>query len=80
MSAEKIGAFYDDVVKQRCDAASLASALHMRSLSTDRALRWRFLRLMKRVRGRGRHVIDAARGILDLRPRQADNPHQEQAR
>lgn len=79
MGAEKIGAFYDDLVKQRCDAASLASALHMRSLSTDRALRWRFLRLMKHVRGHGRHILDTARGKLDPRSWQSATSKPEQA-
>ena len=41
MGADKIAAFYDDTVKTACDAWSTAKAHHLRSLSTDTALRWR---------------------------------------
>jgi hypothetical protein len=41
MSAEKIGAFYDDPVKIACDRHSTAKAYHLRSLSIDAGLSWR---------------------------------------
>ena len=41
MGADKIAALYDDTVKTACDAWSTAKAHHLRSLSTDTALRWR---------------------------------------
>lgn len=73
MSREKIDAFYSDAEKRACDAQSMASAYYLRSLSTDRSLRWRFLRMIKRARGVGRGVVELARWpirSLSLRPTQ----------
>jgi 2-polyprenyl-6-methoxyphenol hydroxylase-like FAD-dependent oxidoreductase len=40
MGAEKIAAFYDDPVKQACDAWSMAKAWNFKSVSIDRGLYW----------------------------------------
>jgi 2-polyprenyl-6-methoxyphenol hydroxylase-like FAD-dependent oxidoreductase len=40
MGAEKIAAFYDDPVKQACDAWSMAKAWNFKSVSIDRGLHW----------------------------------------
>ena len=47
MGVEKIAAFYDDPVKQACDAASTAKAYSLRSYSTDNGLSWRAWRFAK---------------------------------
>ena len=41
MGADKISAFYDDPVKQACEAMSAGKAFYLRSLSIDEALPWR---------------------------------------
>ena len=41
MGVDKIAAFYDDAVKQACDAFSAAKAYYLRSLSTEAGLSWR---------------------------------------
>ena len=40
MGAEKIAAFYDDPVKQACDAWSMTKAWNFKSVSIDRGLYW----------------------------------------
>jgi 2-polyprenyl-6-methoxyphenol hydroxylase-like FAD-dependent oxidoreductase len=40
MDADKIAAFYDDEVKQACDAASAAKAYYLRALSTSAGFAW----------------------------------------
>jgi 2-polyprenyl-6-methoxyphenol hydroxylase-like FAD-dependent oxidoreductase len=47
MEQSKIEAFYDDPVKQACDAWSAAKAFTFRSVSIDRGLRWRAQRLAR---------------------------------
>ena len=65
MGLDKIAAFYDDPVKRAVDEASLAKAFRLRSLSTDRSLRWTATRLsrfaaratlakLRQMRGSGR--------------------------
>jgi 2-polyprenyl-6-methoxyphenol hydroxylase-like FAD-dependent oxidoreductase len=44
MGVEKISAFYNDPVKQACDAHSLAKAYHLRSLSIETGMGWRVRR------------------------------------
>jgi 2-polyprenyl-6-methoxyphenol hydroxylase-like FAD-dependent oxidoreductase len=44
MSEDKIAAFYDDPVKQACDAWSSAKAYHFRSVSIDNGIHWRLQR------------------------------------
>ena len=41
MGEDKIASFYDDPVKQACDAGSMAIALSLRSVSIDAGLYWR---------------------------------------
>jgi 2-polyprenyl-6-methoxyphenol hydroxylase-like FAD-dependent oxidoreductase len=47
MGEDKIAAFYDDPVKQASDAASLAKAYDLRSLSTNSGLPWQARRWFK---------------------------------
>jgi 2-polyprenyl-6-methoxyphenol hydroxylase-like FAD-dependent oxidoreductase len=58
MDRAKIEAFYDDPVKQACDAHSAAKARYLHSLSTDASMRWRISRT---VRFAGRLGITALR-------------------
>jgi 2-polyprenyl-6-methoxyphenol hydroxylase-like FAD-dependent oxidoreductase len=44
MGEDKIAAFYDDPVKQACDAWSSAKAYHFRSVSIDNGIAWRIQR------------------------------------
>jgi 2-polyprenyl-6-methoxyphenol hydroxylase-like FAD-dependent oxidoreductase len=44
MGEDKIAAFYDDPVKQACDAWSSAKAYHFRSVSIDNGITWRMQR------------------------------------
>ena len=44
MGEDKIAAFYDDPVKQACDAWSAAKAYHFRSVSIDNGIDWRMQR------------------------------------
>jgi hypothetical protein len=56
MSANKIETFYDDPVKQACDAKALHDSEYRRSVSTESNLRWQLHRLrveaMAQVRAR----------------------------
>ena len=47
MGEAKIAAFYDDPVKQACDALSTRKAFELRSCSIDPALRWAAMRWAK---------------------------------
>jgi 2-polyprenyl-6-methoxyphenol hydroxylase-like FAD-dependent oxidoreductase len=44
MGEDKVAAFYDDPVKQACDAWSSAKAYHFRSVSIDNGITWRIRR------------------------------------
>lgn len=46
MTADKIGRYYDDPLKQAADASSLAQAKYRRSLTVDTGLAWRARRLL----------------------------------
>jgi 2-polyprenyl-6-methoxyphenol hydroxylase-like FAD-dependent oxidoreductase len=70
MDETKIGSFYDDPVKQACDAWSSAKAYSFRSVSIDRGLYWSAQRwarfgvwlgkgMLRRLRGR----FSAGRGL-----------------
>jgi 2-polyprenyl-6-methoxyphenol hydroxylase-like FAD-dependent oxidoreductase len=66
MDETKIAAFYDDPVKQACDAWSAAKAYHFRSVSIDKGPYWqaqRWARFLARL-GEGivRRLRDAGRG------------------
>jgi len=49
MDESKIAAFYDDPVKQACDAWSAAKAFNFRSVSIDKGLYWRAQRVARFV-------------------------------
>ena len=56
MAADKIAQFYNDPEKTECEARCLGKAYHLRTLSVDTGLRWRF--------GRGaRFWVRLAQGI-----------------
>jgi 2-polyprenyl-6-methoxyphenol hydroxylase-like FAD-dependent oxidoreductase len=57
MGEAKIAAFYDDPVKQACDALSVRKAYQLRSASIDPALRWAALRAVKFAANWGRGVV-----------------------
>jgi 2-polyprenyl-6-methoxyphenol hydroxylase-like FAD-dependent oxidoreductase len=70
MAETKVAAFYDDPVKQACDAWSSAKAYNFRSVSIDRGIYWRAQRwarflawsgqgMSRRLRGR----LSAAHGV-----------------
>jgi 2-polyprenyl-6-methoxyphenol hydroxylase-like FAD-dependent oxidoreductase len=49
MHADKIDTFYDDPIKQACDAHSAEKARQLRALSTNTALKWKTQRLVRFV-------------------------------
>jgi 2-polyprenyl-6-methoxyphenol hydroxylase-like FAD-dependent oxidoreductase len=62
MAAEKIGAFYDDPVKQDCEQRCLDKAFWLRSLSTESGLTWKAQRWARFAVGsirEARHRITA---------------------
>jgi 2-polyprenyl-6-methoxyphenol hydroxylase-like FAD-dependent oxidoreductase len=63
MGADKIAAFYDDPVKQACDADSAARAFYVRSISIDAGILWQARRWGKFVGQSGR---GAARSVQRL--------------
>ena len=60
MDAAKIAAFYDDQVKQACDADSAARAFYVRSISIDAGILWQARRWGKFI---GQSGIGAARRV-----------------
>jgi 2-polyprenyl-6-methoxyphenol hydroxylase-like FAD-dependent oxidoreductase len=64
MSETKIATFYDDPVKQACDAWSMAIALSQRSISTDAGLYWRARRGARFLFSLGKGVLRGLRGNL----------------
>ena len=71
MGAEKIAAFYDDEVKVACDAACLAKALHLRSLSIETGAAWHARRWLRFVARLGAGSVRQARGRLRRFPKAA---------
>lgn len=68
MGADKITAFYDDPVKVACDAASLAKAYYLRSLTLDNNLVWRAQRW-------ARFLVRSGQGMwIALRKRMGASP------
>jgi 2-polyprenyl-6-methoxyphenol hydroxylase-like FAD-dependent oxidoreductase len=57
MAKAKTNAFYDDPMKQACDALCIEKALSLRSFSTDLALRWAALRWAKFFGQWGRGIL-----------------------
>jgi 2-polyprenyl-6-methoxyphenol hydroxylase-like FAD-dependent oxidoreductase len=73
MGADKIAAFYDDPVKQACDADSAARAFYVRSIAIDAGILWQARRWGKFIGQSGR---GAARRVQRLF---ADAPARERA-
>lgn len=63
MGTEKIAAFYDDPVKQACDADSAAMAFYVRSISIDAGILWQARRWGKFI---GQSGVGAARRVQRL--------------
>jgi 2-polyprenyl-6-methoxyphenol hydroxylase-like FAD-dependent oxidoreductase len=61
MDADKIAAFYDDPVKQACDAWSSAKAYNFRSVSIDNGIYWQAQRWARFVAGLGEGALRRAR-------------------
>jgi 2-polyprenyl-6-methoxyphenol hydroxylase-like FAD-dependent oxidoreductase len=57
MGEAKIAAFYDDPVKQACDALSVSKAYRLRSASIDPAMPWAVLRWVKFAAHWGRGIL-----------------------
>jgi len=70
MGAEKIAAFYDDPVKQACDAHSAAKAYHLRSLSIDRGPAWTARRCGRFVARLGVGMLRQLHGGLSFASRE----------
>ena len=64
MGEDKIAAFYDDPVKQACDADSAAKAFSMRSLSIDPGIAWQAQRWARFLGRLGVGTLRAARERL----------------
>ena len=71
MGADKIASFYDDEVKLECDAACLAKALHLRSLSIETGAAWHARRWLRFVARLGAGSVRQARGRLRRFPKAA---------
>ena len=69
MGESKIAAYYDDPIKQACDALSARKAFTLRSYSIDPALKWAALRSAKFMahwaRGTLRRFVPAGETIDD---------------
>ena len=68
MGEEKIAAFYDDEVKQACDAHSQAKAYYLRSLSTDAGLSWQARRWVRFLGQLGVGTLRQMRERPSMRP------------
>ena len=64
MGADKIAAFYDDPVKQACDADSAARAFYARSLAIDSGILWQARRWGKFVGQSGRGAARRVQRLL----------------
>ena len=69
MDAEKIAAFYDDPVKQACDAWSKAKAFSFRSVSIDTGIYWRAQRWARFVMWSGEGMLRRLRQRLHMAPK-----------
>ncbi len=67
MGKDKIAAFYDDEVKQACDAHSTAKAHYLRALSTEPGFIWRARRYSRFLGQLGLGTLRQARGRLSQR-------------
>jgi 2-polyprenyl-6-methoxyphenol hydroxylase-like FAD-dependent oxidoreductase len=68
MGTEKIAAFYDDPVKQACDAWSSAKAYDFRSVSIDNGLYWRAQRWARFIAWSGEGILRRLRNRLSAEP------------
>ena len=64
MGETKIAGFYDDPVKQACDAWSSAKAYRFRSVSIDHGIYWRAQRWARFLAWLGRGTLRQLRGRL----------------
>jgi 2-polyprenyl-6-methoxyphenol hydroxylase-like FAD-dependent oxidoreductase len=64
MDETKVAAFYDDPVKQACDAWSSAKAYNFRSVSIDRGIYWRAQRWARFLAWSGEGMLRRWRGRL----------------
>jgi len=64
MDKDKIAAFYDDPVKQACDAASEAKAYFLRTLSTSTGFPWGARRWARFLGGLGVGTLRQTRSRL----------------
>jgi 2-polyprenyl-6-methoxyphenol hydroxylase-like FAD-dependent oxidoreductase len=69
MDAVKIGAFYDDPIKEAMDAQALAMAKFRRSLTVDISIGWRTRRQVSFLRRQALHTIDRVSPPLAARIR-----------
>jgi 2-polyprenyl-6-methoxyphenol hydroxylase-like FAD-dependent oxidoreductase len=69
MDAEKIAAFYDDPVKQACDAWSKAKAFSFRAVSIDTGVYWRAQRWARFVAWFGEGMVRRLRHRLLVAPK-----------
>ena len=67
MSEHKIAAFYDDPVKQECDAWSAAKAWSFRSVTIDDGIYWRAQRWARFIAGSGGGLLRRMRNRPALR-------------
>jgi 2-polyprenyl-6-methoxyphenol hydroxylase-like FAD-dependent oxidoreductase len=67
MGEDKIAAFYDDEVKQACDAHSTAKAYYLRALSTEAGFTWRARRYSRFLAQLGLGTLRQARERLSSR-------------
>jgi 2-polyprenyl-6-methoxyphenol hydroxylase-like FAD-dependent oxidoreductase len=68
MGADKIGAFYDDPVKQACDASSAFRAFQLRAISTETSLGWHIQRWARFAVRAGIGLSRQVRATLAPRP------------
>jgi 2-polyprenyl-6-methoxyphenol hydroxylase-like FAD-dependent oxidoreductase len=71
MDTEKVAAFYDDEVKQACDAASEAKAYFLRALSTSAGFAWSARRWSRFIGQLGLGALRRARSSVRSLDRQA---------
>ena len=70
MDADKIASFYDDPVKQACDAWSMAKAVSFRKVTIENGLYWRAQRWARFLAwfGEGCLAADAKRDQRGIKP------------
>jgi 2-polyprenyl-6-methoxyphenol hydroxylase-like FAD-dependent oxidoreductase len=68
MGAEKIASFYDDPVKQACDAWSIAKGFSFRKVSIENGLYWRAQRWARFLAWFGEGALRRLRNGIGARP------------